>query len=95
MDRLVIDLGIERKAESLYIREWKYFYVGDVTGDVKIRFPGTGWFNPDEFEKLTDIRKYCYLYITNEAQDGKELVIYFEEKIRWSPLEGLFQNLRF
>jgi hypothetical protein len=83
MDRMVLDLGIAREAEAIYIRQWKYLYVGDVTGDVKIRFPGMGWVNPNEFEKLTDVNQYHYLYITNTAQDGETLVIYFEEKKSW------------
>jgi hypothetical protein len=83
MDRLALDLGIAREAESLYIRQWKYLYIGDLTGDVKIRFDGTGWMYPDEFEKLSDVKRYHYLYITNTAQDGESLVIYFEEKKSW------------
>lgn len=83
MERLELDLGIAREAECLYIRQWKYLYIGDVTGDVKIRFPGTGWVHPDEFEKLTDIKQYHYLFITNTAQEGEILVIYFEEKKSW------------
>jgi hypothetical protein len=91
----VLDLGIARESESLYIRQWKYLYIGDITGDVKIRFGGMGWVNPDEFEKLTDVTHYHYLYITNTAQVGKELVIYFEEEIKWNPLGNLFQKVRF
>jgi len=83
MERMVLDLGIAREDEALYIREWKYLYVGDVTGDVKIRFPGTGWVNPDEFDKLSDVSQYHYLYIKNDAQEDEELVIYFEEKKPW------------
>jgi len=83
MERMVVDLGIAREAESLYIRQWKYLYIGDVTGDVNIRFPGTGWVNPEEFDKLTDVSQYHYIYFTNTAQEGEKLVIYFEEKKRW------------
>ena len=83
MDRMVLDLGIAREDESLYIRQWKYLYIGDVTGDVKFRFPGTGWVNPDEFDKLSDVSQYHYIYFTNTAQEDEELVIYFEEKKPW------------
>ena len=83
MDRLVLDLGVERVKNPLYIREWLYMYVGDVTGDVTLQFDNQGVINPAEFDKLTDIKKFHYLYVSNVSQDGEELVLYYEEKKHW------------
>jgi hypothetical protein len=85
MDRWVIDLGIARDNKAYPIYKWKYLHVGDCTGDVTIRLgrPSNSAFNPEEFDKIEDISKFHYLYITNTAQTGDKLVIYFEEKMGW------------
>lgn len=85
MDRQVIDLGIERNDEVQGIYKWKYLYVGDCDGDVTIKIDSrsASALNPEEFDKLTDVRKANYIYITNAAQAGKKLAIYFEEKMGW------------
>ena len=84
MERMVLDLGIAREAEAIYIREWKYLYIGDVTGDVKLRLDGRGWWYPSEFDKVTGVEDHNYLYVTNTTQAGKELIVYFEEKKPWA-----------
>ena len=83
MPRLVVDLGIGRVKEPLIIREWVYMYIGDCTGDVMLQFDNTGWVDPTEFDKITECEKYYYLYIENEVQEDKKLVIYYDEKKRW------------
>lgn len=83
MERLVLDLGIERVVSPLYIREWEYMYVGDCTGDVLLKFDNQGWINPEEFDKITEISKFYYLYTSNSTQAGKLLILYYEEKKPW------------
>ena len=36
-----------------------------------------------DIDKITNIRNVYYIYITNTAQAGKKLVIYYEIKKRW------------
>jgi hypothetical protein len=85
MDRWVIDLGTARDNLAYNIHKWKYLHVGDCTGDVTIRLgrPSASALNPDEFDALGDISKFYYLYITNTAQAGNKLVIYFEPRKGW------------
>lgn len=85
MDRQVIDLGIARSEEVQAIDNWKFFYVGACDGDVQIKIgnKSASPLNPNEFDKLTDVQKASFIYVTNTAQAGKELVIYFEEKMGW------------
>ena len=84
MDRWVINLGTERDNTPFQIHAWQYFYVGDCDGDVTVRLgsPSSSAFNPEEFDKLTDVSKHYWMYVTNTAQSGKVLVIYFEESRR-------------
>jgi hypothetical protein len=84
MDRWSIDLGTARDDLAYMISSWKYFYVGDCDGTVTIKLGSmsSSPFNPEEFDKLTDVNQYYYLYVTNTAQVGKKLVIYFEPA-RW------------
>ena len=82
MERMVIDLGIARDNEVYNIYQWKQLYIGDCSGDVAIKLGGrhTSALDPNEFNNLANIKSVKYLYITNTAQAGKTLVIYFEEK---------------
>ena len=84
MDRWEIDLGETRDNVSFPIHSWKFLYVGDCDGTVKIRLgrPSSSAFNPEEFDKITDVSKHYYMYVTNTAQSGKVLVLYFEESKR-------------
>ena len=84
MDRWVIDLGEARDNAPFMISSWRYLYVGDCDGTVTIRLgsPSSSAFNPEEFDKITDVNNHYYLYVTNTAQAGKKLVIYFEVA-RW------------
>ena len=84
MDREVIDLGVARNDEVKFIHEWEYLYVGNCDGDVLIKLgsKSTSSLHPEEFDKITDIKHMHYMYLTNAAQAGKELVIYFTEKRR-------------
>jgi hypothetical protein len=85
MDRWVIDLGTARDNKAYNIYKWKYLHVGDCTGNVTIKLgrPSASALDPEEFDDLEDISHFYYLYITNTAQAGDKLVIYFEEKRRW------------
>ena len=81
MNRQVIDLGTERNEEVQQVYEWEYLYIGSCDGDVVIRLGHHGSpLNPEEFDKITDISDVHFIYLTNTAQSGKELVIYFTEK---------------
>lgn len=81
MERLKIDLGDTRDNEIYPMFKWKSLYVGACDGDVTIRLGkrSASALHPDEFNKLHDVRHITYLYVTNTAQAGKELVIYYEE----------------
>lgn len=81
MDRWKIDLGTARNNEAFPIHAMKYLHVGDCTGEVTIRLgsPSASPLNPEEFDDLEDVKKFFYLYITNTAQAGSKLVIYYEE----------------
>ena len=85
MNRQVIDLGIARDEVAQMIHEWKYLYIGACDGDMLIRLGHHGSpLNPEEFDKITDVEHIEYIYVTNTAQSGKKLVIYFKEKMnRW------------
>lgn len=85
MDRETIDLGTARTNEVHSVDEWDYLYVGDCDGDVTIKIGSTSKspLNPEEFDKITNLGKIYYIYITNTAQAGKTLVIYYERKKRW------------
>jgi hypothetical protein len=82
MDRLVFDLGTARNKEPVIMNRWKYLFVGECTGDALIALgsPNTSPLNPAEFDKLTDIEEFKHLYVTNSAQSGHSLNIYFEEE---------------
>ena len=81
MDRMSLDLGTARDRIPITMRRWKYLFVGECTGDVLIRLgsPSASPLDPSEFDKLTDIDMFKYLYISNDAQSDKELNIYYEE----------------
>ena len=85
MDRWVIDLGVARDEEVTAIDSLKYMYVGDCDGNVLIKIgnPSASPLNPEEFDKLTDVRHAKFMYITNTAQAGKVLVLYIEEERGW------------
>jgi len=82
MDRLSLDLGTARDDTPIIMKRWRYLFVGDCTGTVSIKLGSmsSSPLDPNEFEKLTGIEEYKYLYITNTAQTGAELNIYFEEE---------------
>ena len=85
MDRWAIDLGIARNEEVTAIDSLIYLYIGACEGDVTIKIgsPSQSPLNPNEFEKLTDVSHAKFMYITNTAQAGKELVLYVKEKMGW------------
>ena len=82
MDRLSLDLGTARNNYPIAMRKWRYLYIGNCTGDVELRLGSinTSALNPNEFDKLTGIEDYWYLYVTNTEQTGKELNFYYEEE---------------
>jgi hypothetical protein len=85
MNRQVIDLGTARDEEPQMVHSWEYMYIGECDGDVTMRLGSqrlSSPINPDEFGKITNISDIEWIYITNTAQSGKQLVIYFKEK-RW------------
>ena len=84
MNRLVIDLGTARDNEIYRMYAWKYLYIGDCDGEVELRVDSRSAspLVPTEFNKVTDVKHSDYLYVTNTAQAGKKLVIYFEEIMR-------------
>lgn len=82
MARLQLDLGIARDKEILYIEDWRYAYIGDCDGDVEMQFGNDGWIDPNQFDKIGEVSGYHYLYFKNEAQEGKTLVIYYDEKAK-------------
>ena len=86
MDRQKIDLGIARTDEVQNVYEWDYLYIGDCDGDVTIKLGSRSKspLNPEEFSKIEDIKHIQYIYITNTAQVGKQLVIYFRGEHKWS-----------
>lgn len=84
MERKEYDLTTARNKEIFHIERFRSVYVGDYDGDGNdyISFEGMDDFYPDEFTKITDIRNKNFLYVTNSAQAGKKLILYFEEKRR-------------
>lgn len=85
LERFVIDLGEARDNVVYNIKYWRYLYVGDCDGTVSLRFntPRGPDLDPEEFDKITDLKGVEYLYITNIAQSGKQLVLYYEERRGW------------
>lgn len=86
INRWEIDLGEAREEQAYMIHALKYLYVGDCDGiaTIKLDSRSASSLNPEEFDKLTNVSKMDYLYITNTAQPGKKLVFYIEEaKILW------------
>ena len=83
--RWEIDLGDARTNQKHPMYLWKFLYIGNCTGNVTIKLGSTSndALYPDEFEKLDDVAKYAFLYLTNTAQAGKKLVIYYEEDAKW------------
>lgn len=81
--RCVIDLEEARENEERYIKYWKYLYIGDCDGEVTLRFntKRNSDLNPEEFGKIENLDGVHTLLITNTAQAGKTLVLYFEEKL--------------
>ena len=82
MDRMSLDLGTARTNFPIIMNRWKYLFVGDCTGDVTIRLGSVSAssLDPNEFDKLTEIEEYLHIYVTNTAQSGKVLNIYYEEE---------------
>jgi hypothetical protein len=82
VNRMSLDLGTARTNEPIIMNRWKYLFVGECTGDVTIRLgdPSASPLDPNEFDKLTEIEEFKYLYVTNTAQSGETLNIYFEEE---------------
>lgn len=82
MDRLSLDLGIARTNKAIIMKRWRYLFVGDCTGVVTIKLGSvsTSPLDPNEFDKLTGIENYKFLFVTNTVQVGEELNIYFEEE---------------
>ena len=82
IQRMLLDLGEARDNEARMVKYWKYFYVGSCDGDVTIKFNNkrNNDLTPDEFSKITDLEGVIYLIFNNTAQEGKELVLYYEEK---------------
>ena len=82
MDRLSLDLGTARDETPIIMKRWKYLFIGDCTGvvTVKLGSVASSPLDPNEFDKLTGIEEYKFLFVTNTAQTGEELNIYFEEE---------------
>ena len=82
MDKLSLDLGTERTNFPVIMNRWKYLFIGECTGEVTIKLGSltSSSLNPNEFEKLTGIEDYYFLFVTNTAQAGKKLNVYFEEE---------------
>lgn len=82
INRMSLDLGTARTNHSIIMNRWGYLFVGDCTGDVTIKIgdPSGSPLDPNEFDKLTGIEDFKFLYVTNTAQSGEKLVIYFEEE---------------
>ena len=80
-----MDLGTARDEEVTEINRLEYIYVGACDGDVTIKIGSRSMspLNPDEFDKVTDVEHAKFMYITNTAQAGKQLVLYVEEKMGW------------
>lgn len=77
-----LDLGKARTDFSIIMKRWKYLFIGDCTGTVELKLGSLSAspLNPNEFEKISGIEEYYFLYVTNTAQGGKVLNIYFEEE---------------
>lgn len=82
MDRMSLDLGTARTNFPIIMRRWKYLYIGESTGVVELKLGSmtASPIDPNEFEKLTGIEDYYFLFITHTAQVGKVLTVYFEEE---------------
>lgn len=84
MDRISLDLGIARNEHIIIMHKWKYIFIGDCDGDVTIKLGSltASPLDPSEFDKISGLEEFNFLYITNTAQAGKVLNFYFEEDIR-------------
>jgi hypothetical protein len=82
VNRMSLDLGTARTNTSFPMNRWKYLFVGECTGDVTIKLgdPSGSPLDPNEFDKLTGIDDFKFFYVTNTAQSGKVLNLYFEEE---------------
>ena len=82
VNRMSLDLGTARTNSPITMHRWAYLFVGDCTGDVTIKLgdPSASPLDPNEFDKVSEIEDFNYLYVTNTAQSGKVLNIYFEEE---------------
>jgi hypothetical protein len=82
MDRMSLDLGTARVNMPVIMKKWKYIFVGECTGNVTIKLGSitASALDPNEFEKITGIEDYYFLFVNNAGgQTGKVLNIYFEE----------------
>jgi hypothetical protein len=81
MDRMSLDLGTARNEHIVIMHKWKYMFIGECTGDVSLKLGSltASPLDPGEFDKITGLEEYNFLYITNTAQAGKVLNFYFEE----------------
>ena len=82
MDRMSLDLGTARDNFPIIMNRWKYLFIGECTGLVTIKLGSvtSSPLDPNEFEKLTGIEKYKFLFVTNTVQTDEELNVYFEEE---------------
>jgi hypothetical protein len=82
MDRMSLDIGTARTNFPIIMKRWKYLYIGECTGDVELKLGSmtASPLDPNEFEKITGIEDYYFLFVTNTAQAGKVLTVYFEEE---------------
>ena len=82
IQRCVIDLSEARDNEERFVKYWEYMYIGKCDGDVSLRFNSKRNcdLNPEEFSKIVNLDGVHTLLITNTAQAGKELIMYFSEK---------------
>jgi hypothetical protein len=76
-----LDLGTARTNEPIIMHRWAYIFIGDCTGDVTIKVgdPSGSPLDPNEFDKITGIEDFKYLYVTNTTQADDKLVMYYEE----------------
>jgi hypothetical protein len=77
-----LDLGTARNNYPITMNRWRYLFVGECTGNatIKLGSSSASGLDPNEFEKLTDIAEYRFLFVTNTAQSGFVLNIYYEEE---------------
>jgi hypothetical protein len=82
MDRMSLDLGVARDDLAIPMKRWRYLFIGECSGVVTFKLGSMSGspLNPYEFDKLTGLEEYKFMYVTNTAQTGEELNIYFEEE---------------